>query len=284
MTISVITINYNNVEGLRRTIESVLDQTSRDYEFVVIDGGSIDGSVDVIKEYETQIDYWVSEPDGGIYPAMNKGVRATHGEYCIFMNSGDEFYANDVIEGVTNLRINEDIVCGDICFGEKNISPNPDKVTMRTFYKHTLYHQASFIKTWLLRNHPYDETMRSAADWKFFMHELVFRNATYKHVPIVIARFEDGGISMTNSDVSHQEVWNELKACFPERVLEDYEDYVFGCTPYRRMFTKIEIIPSLRKIIYRFNVLFLKLINLRINSDWIKKLPLKNCDRLMDEN
>jgi glycosyltransferase involved in cell wall biosynthesis len=276
MKLSIITINYNHVEGLRRTIESVLAQTSNDYEFVVIDGGSTDGSVDVIKEYADKIDYWVSEPDGGIYPAMNKGVRTAHGEYCIFMNSGDEFFKKDVIESVVNLQINEDIVCGDICFGEKNISPNPDKVTMRTFYKHTLYHQASFIKTQLLRDHPYDETMRSAADWKFFMHELVFRNASYRHIPIVIARFEDGGVSMTNSALSYNEVWNELKACFPERVLTDYEDYVFGNTPYRKMFTIVENIPPFKRLIYRVDVFLLKLLNLKLKSDWIKKLKFSN--------
>lgn len=276
MIISVITINYNNAEGLRRTIESVVCQTLRDYEFVVIDGGSTDDSVDVIKEHASQIDYWVSEPDGGIYPAMNKGVRAAHGEYCIFMNSGDEFYSKDVIENVIKQGLREDIVCGDICFGESNISPNPDKVTMRTFYKSTLYHQASFIKSQLLREHPYDETMRSAADWKFFMHELVFRNASYRHIPLVIARFECGGVSMTNSDVSHQEVWNELKACFPERVLADYEDYVYGCTPYRQLFTMVENIPPLKKIIYRIDVFLLKLLNLKLKSEWIKKLKFSN--------
>lgn len=272
MKISIITINYNHAEGLRNTIKSVVSQTSKDYEYIIIDGGSTDDSVDIINEYANKIDYWESEPDGGIYPAMNKGVRAAHGEYCIFMNSGDEFYAPDVIERVFSQGLNEDIVCGDICFGENNISPNPETVTMRTFYKHTLYHQASFIRTQLLRDHPYDEQMRSAADWKFFMHELVFRNASYKHVPIVIARFEDGGISTTNSDLSRNEVWNELTTCFPERVLTDYEDYVFGTTPFRRMFTMVEIIPPLRKIVYRFNVFLLKVINLRMNSEWIKNM------------
>ena len=272
MKISVITINYNHAEGLRRTIESVTKQTNHDFEFIVIDGGSSDSSISIIKEYIYCVNYWVSEPDGGIYSAMNKGVKVAHGDYCIFMNSGDEFYSADVIEKINNIEFDEDIVCGDICFGESNISPNPETVTMRTFYKHTLYHQASLIKTELLREHPYDETMRSAADWKFFMHELVFRNATYQHVPIVIARFEMGGISTVNSDVSHQEVQSELKNCFPERVLADYEDYVFGHSSYRRMFTMVEKIPPVRKIIYRFCFFLLKILNLRLRSDWIKKL------------
>ena len=272
MKFSVITINYNHAEGLQRTIESVASQSSHDYEYIVIDGGSTDGSVEIIREHASQIDFWISEKDGGIYPAMNKGVKAAHGDYCIFMNSGDEFYAPDVIAEFARLDLTEDIVCGDICFGENNISPNPDVVTMRTFYKHTLYHQASFIKTQLLREHPYDETMRSAADWKFFMHELVFRNATYRHVPVVVARFESGGVSTANSEVSRQEVLNELKACFPERVLADYEDYVFGCTPYRQMFTKVEQIPPVRKIIYKINICILKVMNLWLKSDWIRKL------------
>jgi glycosyltransferase involved in cell wall biosynthesis len=89
MKLSVITINYNNAIGLRKTIESVVNQTFRDYEYIIIDGGSTDGSVDVIKEYADKIDYWVSEPDKGIYNAMNKGVAAAHGEYTNFLNSGD---------------------------------------------------------------------------------------------------------------------------------------------------------------------------------------------------
>lgn len=277
MRISVITINYNNYKGLRRTIESVLYQSCSDYEYIVIDGGSNDGSVDIIKEYADKIDYWVSEPDGGIYPAMNKGVKAAHGDYCIFMNSGDEFYAKDILEKIVEMELKEDIVCGDICFGENNISPNPDAVTMRTFYKHTLYHQASFIKTQLLREHPYDESMKSAADWKFFMHELVFRNATYRHLPLVIARFEGGGVSTTHNEISHNEVQKELKKCLPERIMADYEDYVFGSTPFRRMFTTVEQIPPVRKILYRVNVFILKLLNWWLKSEWIKKLKIADC-------
>lgn len=88
MKYSIITINYNNADGLRRTIESVVNQTYKDIEYIIIDGGSTDGSVDVIKEYGSQIDYWVSEPDKGIYNAMNKGILQAHGEYLNFMNSG----------------------------------------------------------------------------------------------------------------------------------------------------------------------------------------------------
>ena len=107
---SIITINYNNAEGLRRTIKSVVSQTFVDYEYVIIDGGSTDGSVDVIKEYENKISYWVSEKDGGIYNAMNKGVKVAHGEYLIFMNSGDIFYSDSVLSDVRHHIQDEDIL------------------------------------------------------------------------------------------------------------------------------------------------------------------------------
>ena len=100
MKLSVITINFNNRDGLRKTIESVVKQTYKDFEYIIIDGGSTDGSVDVIKEYADKIDYWVSEPDKGIYNAMNKGIDVAKGEYCIFMNSGDVFFSNDVYNEV----------------------------------------------------------------------------------------------------------------------------------------------------------------------------------------
>ena len=88
MKLSVITINYNNRDGLHKTIASVVNQSWREFEYIVIDGGSTDGSVDVIKSFADRIDYWVSEPDKGIYNAMNKGIDVAQGEYCIFINSG----------------------------------------------------------------------------------------------------------------------------------------------------------------------------------------------------
>ncbi len=88
MKYSVITINYNNKEGLTHTLNSVINQSCKDYKSIIIDGQSTDGCVDAIKEYTSHITYWVSEKDKGVYHAMNKGIAKAHGEYCIFMNSG----------------------------------------------------------------------------------------------------------------------------------------------------------------------------------------------------
>jgi glycosyltransferase involved in cell wall biosynthesis len=272
MTFSIITINYNERDGLRRTLESVLAQTCHDFEYIIIDGGSTDGSREVINSNADRIDYWVSEPDRGIYHAMNKGTLVAKGEYCIFMNSGDTFYSNDVLEKVMAHNLSSDVVCGDICFGKNNICKNPMQVTMKTFYKHTLYHQASFIRTELLKSTPYDDSMRSAADWKWFMHTLVFENGTYSHLPITIAFFEGGGFSEKQRQIGQEEIEKELRQCLPLRIIEDYEDYCFGKTPYRRMMNGIEIVPPLRNLIFRINLMILKFLNVKWNADWIKKL------------
>ena len=103
MKYSIITINYNNRDGLEMTINSVLEQTYKDFEYIIIDGGSTDGSLEVIKKHAAQIDYWVSEPDNGIYNAMNKGIRKATGDYLNFMNSGDTYHTSSVLGDIANL-------------------------------------------------------------------------------------------------------------------------------------------------------------------------------------
>jgi len=115
MKLSIITINYNDKEGLRKTIESVLSQTWTDYEYLIIDGGSADGSLDVIREYEDKITYWISEKDNGIYNAMNKGIVKSKGAYLQFLNSGDYLVDNKVFENMTerrkqNIRMNRELL------------------------------------------------------------------------------------------------------------------------------------------------------------------------------
>ena len=109
--LTVITVCYNDLAGLRRTIPSVVSQTRQDFEFIVVDGGSTDGSLEYIQS-QTRIDRWVSERDGGIYNAMNKGVGMAHGTYCIFMNAGDHFFAVNTLEQVIPLLQDKDYYCG----------------------------------------------------------------------------------------------------------------------------------------------------------------------------
>lgn len=107
--ISVVTVSYNAVLTIEQTILSVINQTYPHIEYIIIDGGSTDGTVDIIKKYANRIAYWVSEPDKGIYDAMNKGIRTAKGEWINFMNAGDLFYSKDTLEKVFSKSINDNI-------------------------------------------------------------------------------------------------------------------------------------------------------------------------------
>ena len=164
MKLSVITINYNNSKGLERTIQSVVSQTRRDdLEYIVVDGLSNDGSFEVINRYESQIDKWISEPDKGIYNAMNKGISMATGEYCLFLNSADVFCSPKSIERIIDKHWYADVVQCDIFYQSANNKHfltrvfSPDKITYYQFLKDSIYHQASFIKTSMLKEEGYCE-------------------------------------------------------------------------------------------------------------------------------
>lgn len=223
--LSIITINYNNVEGLINTIESVVNQINNDFEYIIIDGGSTDNSLDVIKEYASHLDYWVSEEDNGIYHAMNKGVSIAHGEYCLFMNSGDMFYDNNVIGQVFKSgKLYADIVTGP-SYSEVDKEKiwwfPPITIYFSTLYVGTLNHQSSFIRTSLLKEFPYDESLKIVSDWKFFLESLIIANATYKAIEIPISRQDSRGAS-SDMNILLSERNNVLLDLFPERVLMDY--------------------------------------------------------------
>ncbi len=226
MKYSVITINYNNVDGLRKTIESVVAQTFNDYEYIVIDGGSTDDSVSVIKEYSDEINYWVSEPDGGIYNAMNKGVAHAHGDYCIFMNSGDCFYNAKVLELFSSYNMQEDIVVGKLVSarnGNVLFAPPQREISLYYLYSGTVPHQSSFIKTELLRLYPYDENLKIVSDWKFFVQAIVMHNCSVRYIDDVVAKFDTEGLSTSNPDKMWREKEQVLTSMFPSRVLADYK-------------------------------------------------------------
>lgn len=207
--ISVVTINKNNRDGLRKTIESVINQTYFDnIEYIIIDGGSTDGSIGVIEEYGDKIAYWVSEPDGGIYSAMNKGVDVSNGEYSIFLNSGDYFCTNYVMQKIA-LHLDKDIVYGDEYKikneNNKYLSKYPDKLDESFFRKTALPHQSSLIRTSLLKENKYSEEWKLLGDWKFFREMIMEKGATYKHVPIAISCYGLDGVSTIQRKVHEDE-------------------------------------------------------------------------------
>lgn len=227
MRFSIITVNYNNCDGLNKTILSVINQNYKDYEFIVIDGGSTDGSVDIIKLHESYITYWISEKDDGIYQAMNKGIRQAKGEYLNFMNSGDTFFDADVLNNVEKELSNYDIVIGKEFHqnpktGETATTFLPARISMATFVVSYLPHQSGFIKRLLFKNNMYDENLRIVGDWKFYMQQIVKYDRTVRLIDLVISKREQGGISNSDSELNSEERIMVLNKTLPPGVLKDY--------------------------------------------------------------
>lgn len=227
MKYSIITVNFNNKEGLRKTIESVIHQTFQDFEFIVIDGGSTDGSADVLKEYDAQINYWVSEPDGGIYQGMNKGILKSKGEYLNFMNSGDCFYATDILEKVSAYNSDADFIVGkDYHYNSEtqqgHASIQPPRTTMIHFFVATLDHQSSFIKRELFNDSLYDESHRLVSDWIFFTEKIVKEQKKVQFIPDIVCRREEGGLSEQQWEKNREEINHYLHQILPYGVYVDY--------------------------------------------------------------
>lgn len=203
MMVSIITINYNDSVGLKRTLDSVRFQTNHDYEHIIIDGASTDGSIDIIREYQDSEENVIAviEPDSGPFFAMNKGIDLAKGDYCIFMNSGDSFYDEYVLEKFLSEHRTKDIYTGVACehLGDTLYQWNPPygiDINLKFFYGGgAISHQSSFIRTSLMKEMKYDTKYRIAADWKFFLDALVIRKATYEHLPFFVSHYMDGGIS-----------------------------------------------------------------------------------------
>ena len=263
MSFSVITVNFNDAIGLERTIISVISQTYRDYEYVIIDGGSTDGSLDIIKKYNDYITYWVSEKDRGIYHAMNKGVAEAHGDYCIFMNSGDSFYDDEVLKCIADYKICADIVVGRIISNENGhvlFAAPQQKLSLYYLYSGTIPHQSSFIKTELLRQFPYDENLKIVSDWKFYIQAVIIQNCSVKYVDDYVTIFDLGGISTSNPEEPWKEKSQVLSSMFPHRILVDYKRMKASeCLTYT-------LAPQLRqhyyidKILFRLGMILLKCI------------------------
>lgn len=284
MRISIITINYNNHVGLEKTIISVISQTYKDIQYIVIDGGSTDGSMEVIKEHHENIDYWVSEPDKGIYNAMNKGILKATGDYVLFLNSGDYLISSDIIDSISReLDSNEDIVFGLLKTYPSGITGYTDihlPLTLFDFFKGSpIPHPASFIKRKLLLKMNYDESLRIVADWSFFLQAIVFMGCSCKKIEKIITIFEDNGISSRNVAYCNEERLKVLKALLPNGIFADYfkftsgMDYILG--DYELFFNQLKQYKY-SKLVYIISVLFVRFISLfKMSARFSRNFPLK---------
>ena len=272
MKLSIITINYNNAEGLRKTLASVASQTYAEIEHIIIDGGSTDNSVEVIREYESTLDSrlcgvpenargdlgcssplasnlkWISEKDSGIYNAMNKGIRMATGDYIQILNSGDMLFDAHVTQRMTehleliNSQHEEPIgiLYGNMikvnAAGEVVGKSGYTEYSLRQFYSSTLNHDCAYIRKDLFEEYGlYDENLKIVSDWKWYLQAIGLGRVKPEYVDIDVTIFDDGGISETNLELRNKERRQVLEELLPPAVLWDYDTHAFEMEQMNRL-------------------------------------------------
>ena len=265
MKVSVITVNFNNKPGLERTLKSVVAQTYRDFEYIIIDGGSTDGSKEVIKDFQRISDQpsfkYASEPDEGIYDGMNKGISIATGEYLLFMNSGDCFSSNNVLD----LFCNKQKHTADLIVGRQHYIRNGKKSACRKTYaeevdeqfliSNTLPHQATFIKRELMQKiGGYRLDFRIVADWIFWYEAVVDHKAKIEDIDLFVADMEEektsGNVDKCRTEMAKFLVWKKATLDIEDwkRLIEENSQAYM----YRRA-VKSPISKLLVKIALRLN-------------------------------
>lgn len=247
MKLSIITINRNNAAGLEKTMRSVAKQSFKEFEYVVVDGASTDGSVETIKKLEAEFVHlkWVSESDSGIYNAMNKGIRMASGDYIQILNSGDCLASEDVtgrmLEALEKANY-PSILYGNMvkCFpdGKKMLDRSfaGSEITMVGMYKGTLNHDPAYICRDLFDKYGYyDESLKIVSDWKWYMKAIVIGGEKPNYVDIDVTLFDMTGISETNLDLCKEERKKVLEKTFPKTILADYERFAFPIEQMSRL-------------------------------------------------
>lgn len=269
MKLSIITINYNNLAGLRRTIDSVLAQTWHDFEWIVIDGGSTDGSRELIEQYQEHFAYWCSEKDRGVYHAQNKGIGYANGLYLLFLNSGDCLYSESTLSDVFT-RIGESNK--DVYYGNWNRMENDGSITFCQAHKvltldklirQNICHQAMFIKRDCLKG-GYDENYRILADWCKWV-ELALNGSEFVYLDLIVCDFDCSGLSEKNAKQAEQE-HSRIVASLP-KVISDTIDYLYETESRLSMYQNSQIARKVLQYVYKKRLYSRILsVNLRIIS------------------
>ena len=229
MLISIITVNYNDAKGLERTIKSVQSQTYQDFEHIIIDGNSDDGSKEIIEKHKDSFSYWVSEPDSGIYNAMNKGIDVAKGEYLLFLNSGDWLFNDKVLEKFISFKPKEDIVYGDVIIDQNNklkIKKMPLVKTIGDSLTTSLNHQVIFFSYHLFENESrYDCSYNIVADWVFINNSIINKKCTLKYIEMEISVYNLNGVS-NNAYVRKKERKRYIHENFDKNFINLLDNYI----------------------------------------------------------
>jgi glycosyltransferase involved in cell wall biosynthesis len=266
--VSVVTVVYNAASIIESTIKSVLEQTYSNLEYIIIDGGSSDGTVDIIKKYESRLSYWISEPDKGIYDAMNKATDKASGKWINFMNAGDNFYSSTSVAEVFDTGVDYSkysAVYGDAEYRLKTLSYIRQGYDCTSDHFMPFSHQAAFARADVAKHNKFNLKYKIAADTEFFLR-LNREGAELKHVSVVVCSYNAlEGISM------HNEVKHALE--FVEMQIE------YGApadSPYFKKFIKdARFRQRMRKLIPNFIWIRLRENKIRKQNDIIKK-EIKN--------
>lgn len=247
MRLSIITINRNNASGLEKTMESVVNQTYKEFEYIIVDGASTDNSVAVIRKYVFELAHlkWISEPDKGIYNAMNKGLRMATGDYVQILNSADCLAAPEVTERMLaklEKAGNPSIFYGNMvkCFPDGNLMVDKSfagqEITMLGMYTGTLNHDPAYIRRDLFKKYGYyDESLKIVADWKWYLQAIILGGEKPQYTDVDVTLFDMMGISETNKELDKAERKQVLEQLFPDAVLADYEKYAFPIEQIKRL-------------------------------------------------
>ena len=271
MIISIITINLNNAKGLSKTIESVRAQTFTEIEYIVIDGGSNDGSLEQIIKNNDVITHWISEPDSGIYNAMNKGVTIATGKYVQFLNSGDALASPDAVQKMI-LSLEKHPDC-PILFGNMikqysdgrlyydRLKKSP-KVSMLTFYKGTINHSPAFIRRNLFYQYGmYDESLKIVSDWKWYLLVVGWNGEKAIYTDIDVTIFDMTGISNTNKTLELEERRLVLEQILPAGILSDYDMYANSILQTKRInnyFLTRKLVWLLERTLFQFEKFYIR--------------------------
>ena len=258
MKLSIVTINYNNAEGLKKTLASVTSQTYRNIEHIIVDGGSTDGSVDIIRDYESDNHssvhpltiIWSSKKDKGIYNGMNIGIQRATGDYIQILNSGDLLAAPEVTERMMNALHNTSnithqtsipILYGNMIKKDYNtgkIIGKSGKVeySLRQYFSSTMNHDCCYFRRDLFETYGlYDENLKIVSDWKWFLQAIGLGQVKPVYVDIDVTIFDASGISETNLSLRNQERRQVLEELLPPAILADYDKYAFPTTQIDRL-------------------------------------------------
>ncbi|MDR6762508.1 glycosyltransferase involved in cell wall biosynthesis [Flavobacterium sp. 2755] len=197
--ITVVTVVYNGADIIENTIANLINQTYDNIEYIIVDGGSKDGTQDIIRKYEEKISLWKSEPDKGIYDAMNKAIQLATGDYIYFLNVGDNFYSNKTLENIITQSQYEDVIYGNTCIKDLNSERIAKAYPLNLDWKTMPYcHQSVLIKRTFLINNLFDLSYKIAADYNQY-HELKKSKAVFKFVDETISIYDNSGFSSQNA-------------------------------------------------------------------------------------